>query len=211
MACNIIFCFLLVFLFAFLSRVPSEKKKKKQNQNSLNFIVLSSVRISNSIPPYAKVLAVSVHEKGQDVDVWKGLPEEPGGCGLWLGLSGRNVTFSKAHGQDGITGPNPGEDCPRAASFSERWQSLLKSGSALSFCTQLNHFDGGSVSNWTFWCRQAEHSCSPSTISPRKTPPTPTQIKKSKIQLPLPFDIDILISCRLISSDVLSPKKLIFI
>ena len=55
----------------------------------------------------------------------------------------RNTSFSKAHGRDGITGPNPGEDWPRAAGFIERRQSLLWSGSALSFCRKLNHFDGG--------------------------------------------------------------------
>lgn len=41
-------------------------------------------------------------------------------------------------------------------------------------------------------------------------PNTHTDYKKSKIQHPLPFDSELLIRCRLISSDVLNPKKLIF-
>lgn len=89
------------------------------------------------------MLAVSRNEKGQHLDGWKELHEEPGGFGPWLVMSGRNISFSKAHAQDGITGPNPGEDRPRAACFGEREQSLLASGSASSFRRKLNHFDVG--------------------------------------------------------------------
>lgn len=98
------------------------------------------------------MLAVSIHEKRQHLDVFKGLTESQEdvghGSSVWEPTAAprfflRITSFSKAHGQDGITGPNPGEDQPRAASFSERWQSLLWSGSALSFCRKLNHFDGG--------------------------------------------------------------------
>lgn len=124
----------------------------------------------------------------------------------------RSASFSKARGQGGVPGQAPGRTGPgqhaaagaaEPAPLERRFAFFQRVRITLTKATRASGAG-----------RQSTGTESSSTISlwrrgRRRTSPTPTEIKKSEIQHPLPLDIELLIRRRLISSYDLNPQKLI--
>lgn len=189
MACNITCCFLLVFVFAFLSRIPSGNQKEETSPNHpelYHIQVPYEYKITSC--SCAKTLAASVRETLQHADVSGVMLTSQGpwpwpwpGClraGSSSTLLSQTRPFPGRVAREALLAQAP-RGRARSSTPRRGRQSLRRSSSASSSSRGLNHFNEGNEDDR---CRQAERAhVELRHHLPRANPsPIPTEIKKSQ-------------------------------